>query len=142
MKNFTPQSSGKSSGKRSFARSLFVPSEFRKGFLSELKGAPLSVLCAYQSYANREGLAWPSLRTLARDTGYGINAVKAARRKLIDLGLLIPVDQSREAGRFCSKQFQVCTVVRKQCHGTVASSTVARKQCHEVSPSEGSSNKK
>lgn len=129
------------------ARRLFVPSSFRTELLSDLKGAPLSVYLAYHSYANKDGLAWPSLRTLAAVTGYGINAVKAARRYLVTMGLLVAAEQSRPGGRFGRKDFQICTVARKQAHGTVASSTVApstvarctvaRKQCQEGSPFEG-----
>lgn len=92
--------------------------------------------------ATIQGLAWPSLRTLAAVTGYGINAVKEARRKLLAIGLIEPVEQERLGGRFGLKRFRAFTVARKQAHGTVASSTVARstvarKQCQEGSPSEG-----
>lgn len=131
----------------STARKLFVPASFRTELLSELKGAPVSVYLAYCSYANKDGLAWPSLRTLEAVTGYGINAVKDARRYLVTMGLLVAAEQSRAGGRFGRKDFQICTVAQKQCHGTVASPTVApstvarctvaRKQCQEGSPSEG-----
>jgi len=123
--------------------SLFVPAQFRESTLRELKGAPLSVYLAYKSYANKLSIAWPSLRTLAAVTGYGVNAVKDARKRLVQMGLLVPVEQERVDGKFGLKRFYVCTVARKQAHGTVASSTVApctvaRKQCQEGSPSEGS----
>ncbi len=54
-----------------------------------------------------------------------------------------PTRRTHKGGRFGLKRFRVFTVVRKQCHGTVAPSTVARctvarKQCQEGSPSEGS----
>jgi hypothetical protein len=132
-----------SSSSRKNASQLFVGREYRENLISVLKGAPLSVHLAYQSFANREGLAWPSLRKLVKVSGYGINAVKEARRKLLSLGLLEPVEQEREGGRFGLKRFRVFTVARNPSHGTVAPSTVARctvarKQCQEGSPSEGS----
>jgi hypothetical protein len=148
-------------------RDLFVPSEFREQQLADLKGSPLSVLLAYKSYANKDGVAWPSLRTLAKVTGYGIDAVKAARKKLVETGRLIPVEQNREHGKFGRKQFIVrtvggfsnhgmlvpkstddgLTVAGKSTHGTVGESTVDGstvvgstvdgQQHQEVTPSEG-----
>jgi hypothetical protein len=141
MKNFTQQSKLKSSEKHD-EPIIFVSSAFREQHLAQLKGVPLSIHLAYKSYANKEGIAWPSLRTLARVTGYGINAVKGGKRVLIEMGLLTPTEQGRKGGRFELKKFRVNTVALKQVHGTVAPSTVApltvaRKQCQEGSPSEG-----
>ena len=58
------------------------------------------------------------------------------------MGLLTPIEQSREGGQFGRKKFRVNAVAPKQDHGTVAPSTVAPstvapKQCQEGSPSEG-----
>jgi hypothetical protein len=143
MSDFTEQSR-KKSRERCNDPIVFVScsSGFREQYLAQLKGAPLSVYLAYKSYANREGFAWPSLQSLARSTGYGINAVKRAKQILIEMGLLTPIEQSREGGQFGRKKFRVNTVALKQDHGTVAPSTVAPstvapKQCQEGSPSEG-----
>jgi Helix-turn-helix domain len=145
MKNFTRQSE---SASRESKTDLFVSARFRTEELRELKGPALSVLLAYRSHANAQGVAWPSLGALAKTTGYGINAIKAARRKLISSGYLIPVEQMREGGKFGRKFFKVSTVGHKQCHGTaalstvalsiVAPSTVGHKQCQEGSPAQGS----
>lgn len=142
MKDFNPQSCKKSSKRCDDQPILFVSAAFREQCLAQLKGAPLSVYLAYQSYANKEGIAWPSLRSLAKFTGYGINAVKRARKALVEMGFLDPIKQDREGGQFGRKKFRVNTVPPKQCHGTVAPSTVAPstvapKQCQEGSPSEG-----
>jgi Helix-turn-helix domain len=139
MKNFTRQSESASRENRA---DLFVSARFRTEELRELKGPALSVLLAYRSHANAQGFAWPSLGALAKTTGYGINAVKAARRKLIATGYLIPVEQMRDGGEFGRKVFKVSTVGHKQCHGTaalstVAPSTVGHKQCQEGSPAQG-----
>lgn len=141
MKYSTRQSKQKSSEKYD-APIIFVSSGFRERPLAQLKGAPLSVYLAYKSYANKEGLAWPSLGTLARVTGYGINAVKRSKQTLIEMCLLTPIEQSRDGGQFGRKKFRVNTVAPKQDRGTVAPSTVAPstvapKQCQEGSPSEG-----
>ena len=85
---------------------LFVPAWLREK-LALLKGAPISVLVAYASHADRAGFAFPSIMTLRRETGYGINAVKQGRALLVGMGLLIPRNQERKQGKFGRKIFQV-----------------------------------
>lgn len=46
------------------------------------------VLLILADYANSEGKAWPSLDTLAKQTGRSLASVKRARAKLVDLGLI------------------------------------------------------
>ncbi|WP_270416415.1 helix-turn-helix domain-containing protein [Bifidobacterium pseudolongum] len=46
------------------------------------------VLLILADYANSEGKAWPSLDTLAKQTGRSEASVKRARAKLVDLGLI------------------------------------------------------
>ena len=101
-----------------------------------MKGAPLSVFCAYLSHVGKSKLAWPSLKSLAASTGYGVNCIKLARRKLVALGLLVPMEQLRPGGRFGRKNFLVVTATPETAHGTVARKTVApstaaRTQCQE-----------
>jgi hypothetical protein len=108
---------------------LFVPSWFRE-FLTLLKGAPVSVLLAYASHADRAGFAFPSIITLRRETGYGINCVKQGRAQLVGMGLLIPRDQERKQGKFGRKIFQVAWKAsdswKSQCAPAAAPSTAAR----------------
>jgi hypothetical protein len=85
---------------------LFVPSWMRE-ILALLKGAPISVLAAYASHADRAGLAFPSIMMLRRETGYGINSVKQGRALLVGMGLLIPRNQERKQGKFGRKIFQM-----------------------------------
>jgi hypothetical protein len=46
--------------------------------------AALSVYFVYVSRANTDNVAWPSIRGLARDTGWGADACQKARQWLID----------------------------------------------------------
>jgi hypothetical protein len=95
-----------------------IPAWVRE-ILPKLKGAPVAVLVAYWSRANKDGFAWPSIETLSRDTGYGELAVKRAKKVLIGIGLLVPVQQHRDTdGRYKKKVFRVCTEVSKASHGT------------------------
>lgn len=116
--------------------------------MADLSGPELKVYLAYWAHANGDDLAWPSLRSLCKTTGYGINTVKEARRGLIAKGLLIAIKQERKGGRFGKKVFRVSTMGHKVCPGTAAPSTVApsavapstvgHKVCQEGSPAQGS----
>jgi hypothetical protein len=72
---------------------LFIPARFRDEWLKELSGSELLVFLAYVSRANKEGLAWPSIECLCRDTGLSKNTVKAAKKSLVRRGLLGKVRQ-------------------------------------------------
>jgi hypothetical protein len=103
-KNFTEQSTKKSSRK---TPRPFIPAWVRE-ILPAVKGAPLSVLNVYWSRASKDGLAWPSIKTLTTDTGYGEVAVKKARKLLIEMRLLVPIQQARSTGgRYGKKEFRV-----------------------------------
>jgi len=118
----------------------FIPAWVRE-ILCELKGAPLSVLVAYWSHANREGIAWPSNRFLARTTGYSETTVKAAKKQLLALGLLNAGGQLRKGGKFGRKEFS--TVVKKPDHSAEVKKpadcgkTDVGKPDHKGLPSEG-----
>lgn len=52
------------------------------------KPAALAVYWIYCARVNRENAAWPSLRGLAKDTGWSVNACRAARTWLVEHGAL------------------------------------------------------
>lgn len=52
----------------------------------------LAVLLVYVARANNEGVAWPSVAGLAKDTGWGKTSVSDARKWLADHGALERVD--------------------------------------------------
>jgi hypothetical protein len=86
---------------------LFVPAAFR-GHVKKLKGASLAVFLVYVSRASKaEGIAWPSIGGLSRDTGLSPNSVKKARRLLIEGGYLTEFAQERDGGIFGKKKFKV-----------------------------------
>jgi DNA-binding transcriptional MocR family regulator len=140
-KNFSPQSTSKS------RRKPFVPSWVRE-ILADLKGAPVSVWIAYLSHADKDGLAWPSNKSLARTTGYSETTVKKAKKYLIARGLLCADGQSRNGGKFGRKKFRAVTEGKKLDHGTEGKFTEGKKMdvdqmdvdkvAQEGSPSKGS----
>lgn len=52
------------------------------------KPATLAVFWIYASRTNNEGMAWPSLRGLAQDTGWSVDTCKDARKWLVEHGAL------------------------------------------------------
>lgn len=120
--------------------SCFIPGSFRaSGLLREMKGAALSVYCAYVSRVGKKKVAWPSLKSLAASTGYGVNCIKSARRRLVELELLIPIEQLRPGGRFGRKNFLVVTEAPKTAQGTVVRKTVAPRTAARKQDQEGNS---
>lgn len=146
MNYSTAQSKQESSSKIVQA---FIPSWVRR-ILPSLKGARCAVLVAYWSHANRDGFAWPSIELLGKETRYGKNTLKPARSSLVQLGLLLPVKQYRDAdGRWRKKVFSVFTGAQQLDHGTVVQflgltaaqklgSTAAQKMGQEGFPSRSS----
>jgi hypothetical protein len=85
---------------------LFVPPWLRD-FLPSLKGAALSIYLSYASRADKESHAGPSVALLCKESGYGERAVRSARALLIGMGLLHPVNQTRQGGRFDTQIFKI-----------------------------------
>jgi hypothetical protein len=54
-------------------------------------GPTLAIYWDYIARANNDNVAWPSLKTLAKDTGWGKTAINEARQWLIDHQALEPV---------------------------------------------------
>jgi hypothetical protein len=85
----------------------FMPNWVRS-VMPHLKGAPFVVLCAYVSHANNKtGVAWPAIRTLAAETGYGHCAVDQARAFLLECGLLVRLGQEHRGGRWGKTRFKL-----------------------------------
>jgi hypothetical protein len=82
------------SGKNSFlCMPLFVPSGVR-GLLRDLTGAPLSVLMAYASHANRDGCA---MRELRRRMQFSEGNRKALARRYCPTALRMELAWGRKA---------------------------------------------
>ena len=62
---------------------------------------------AYSSHTNRDGLAWPSDRTVAKETGLSFRTVRSAKTRFAKVGVLIPSEQKRKCGRFWVKPYVV-----------------------------------
>lgn len=60
---------------------------FRKRALRELKGAPLAVFICLALHVDRDGVAYPGIDTIMRETGYSRSVVCNALDSLVNLGI-------------------------------------------------------
>jgi hypothetical protein len=135
---------------------LFVPA-WLCDFLPSLKGAALPIFVSYVSKADKESYASPSVALLSKESGYGEGAVRSARALLIGMGLLHPIDQKRQKGRYDTQIFKVAlnrpeenlhgaaTTVRHLPHGgesgaVLQTSTTTTDYANEGSPDESLQN--
>jgi hypothetical protein len=81
---------------------------FRDQMLAELKGPPLSVyLCIALHCGGVEMTAYPSIKTICKETGYSHTAVIAATRKLEKMGLVSVTKQEAKAGDYDQNFYHV-----------------------------------
>lgn len=80
----------------------FVP-----GLLRDLKGPAVSVLLAMAKFANRRGSAYPSIDTLAEETGYSRPSVVKGVEVLVNRGLVDRVRRQRETTLYIIKPFHL-----------------------------------
>ncbi len=78
--------------------------------LHELRGVELHVWLAYFLHSNRDRIAWPSLETLKKETGYHEDIVSGARNRLRRKGWLSKVSENQprqKGGRFAAPRMEV-----------------------------------
>jgi hypothetical protein len=75
---------------------------FRKSALSMLKGAPLSVFLCLALHMNQDGIAYPGIEAIMRETGYSRASICAALDQLESLGLI-----SKLTGRYRADAYRV-----------------------------------
>lgn len=61
---------------------------FRRRALRELKGAPLSTFLCLALHVDRDGVAYPGIQTIMKETGYSRSVVCNALAELVRLGLV------------------------------------------------------
>jgi hypothetical protein len=86
-----------------------VPFSLRER-LHELRGVELHVWLAYFLHSNRDRIAWPSLETLKKETGYHEDIVSGARNRLRRKGWLSKVSENQprqKGGRFAAPRMEV-----------------------------------
>lgn len=77
-----------------------VDCQMREKGLRELKGVRLATYLNLALHMNREGIAFPSLTTIAQETGYNQRNIQKALRQLEHLGYIEPLDLSTRSNAY------------------------------------------
>ena len=70
-----------------------------------LKGTPKSIALALANRVNPKGVCWPSINTLANDTGFSVSTVKRGLWALKDSGYLNTENRTRKDGSHTSNLY-------------------------------------
>lgn len=82
--------------------------QFRERQLGQLKGPILGVFVCIALHINERGLAWPSIKLIARETGYNKDTIFKCLKKLELMGFISRVQKTdRETGKFGSNVYQL-----------------------------------
>lgn len=89
-------------GEQTLEERIYVQLEtaFREKQLAQLRGAgKLAVFLCLALHINEEGLCWPSIDLISRETGYGKDTVFAALKSLENMGFIARKKRRDEAGK-------------------------------------------
>lgn len=86
---------------------------FRDQMLRQLKGSKLSVFLCLALHANADMEAWPSIATIAAETGYGERIVKCALAELKALNLVTSTDRHLDSGAQTSNKYCLAAFVNQ-----------------------------
>lgn len=82
--------------------------QFREKQLGQLKGPILGVFVCIALHINERGLAWPSIKLIAKETGYNKDTVFRCLKQLELMGFISRVQKTdRETGKFRSNVYQL-----------------------------------
>ncbi len=90
----------------------------RRADLSDKARFLASVLA---SFAGRDGIAYPSAKTLQRITGWSVNPLKRARSELAKAGMIVRLQAHGGRGRFGTVRWFITGEVLHRKHGKSAS---------------------
>jgi hypothetical protein len=76
-------------------------------YLRLSKAARAVLLCSLAPRADRDGIAWPSLRTICRDTGWSINSVVEGIRELDAVRFAVVKHERDSAGEAKVNRYRV-----------------------------------
>jgi DNA-binding MarR family transcriptional regulator len=81
---------------------------FREKQLAQLRGAgKLAVFLCLALHINEEGLCWPSINLIAKETGYGKDTVFAALKSLETMGFIARKKRRGEGNQLSTNLYQI-----------------------------------
>lgn len=98
-------------GEQTLEERIYVQMEtaFREKQLAQLRGAgKLAVFLCLALHINEEGLCWPSIELISKETGYGKDTIFAALKSLENMGFIARKKRRGDAnGRLSTNLYQI-----------------------------------
>lgn len=79
----------------------------RDNYIKTIGAQAFGVFIVIRTYMNKEGIAYPSLRTIAYQSGCSIGTVEASLGKLIAHGWLRKVGRVMDKGKYGNTKYQI-----------------------------------
>ena len=79
--------------------------DLKKLYQSELPNRAIAVYLYLRGRANREGVCWPAIPTIARELKMSESTIRRALRDLVREGFLIIEERQRESGADSSNKY-------------------------------------
>ena len=82
--------------------------DLKKLYQSELPSWAIAVYLYLRGRANKEGVCWPAIPTMARELKMSQSTIRRALRDLVQEGLLVIEERKRESGADSSNIYTIC----------------------------------
>ena len=81
--------------------------DLKKLYQSDLPNRAIAVYLYLRGRANREGVCWPAIPTMARELKMSESTIRRALRDLVQEGFLVIVERQRENGADSSNRYKL-----------------------------------
>lgn len=81
--------------------------DLKKLYQSELPSRAIAVYLYLRGRANKEGVCWPAIPTMARELKMSQSTIRRALRDLVQEGFLVIEERQRDSGADSSNQYKL-----------------------------------
>ena len=79
--------------------------DLKRIYQSELPNRAIAVYLYLRGRANKEGVCWPAIPTMARELKMSQSTIRRALRDLVQEGFLVIEERQRDSGAVSSNQY-------------------------------------
>ena len=87
--------------------------DLKKLYQSELPSRAIAVYLYLRGRANKEGVCWPAIPTMARELTMSQSTIRRALRDLVQKGFLVIEERQRESGADSSNKYIISPATKK-----------------------------
>lgn len=81
--------------------------DLKRIYQSELPNRAIAVYLYLRGRANKEGVCWPAIPTMARELKMSQSTIRRALRDLVQEGFLVIEERQRDSGADSSNQYKL-----------------------------------